>query len=244
MVGAGQGPRAGLGAGDGAGGTAAAGPGRDPDPGPLRQAGRGADLQAGLRVSSAGLLAGPGRWPYWHCPSRCGTSRCWSEPTPPPRPTPSPTSWPAATLRFRSGSTATSASSERSSGCPSRHGSPPWTPTADPARVPGSLSSVRPAVGPAAALLTDAPDRSRPARLPAGCGPFHGSRAAAAWRLGQVREFGAYQAGFRANSLRGVGSLYPNLSRTCAACRYPSSSMRSKPSASATRSIRLNAKQT
>ena len=57
-------------------------------------------------------------------------------------------------------------------------------------------------------------------------------------------EVRAYQAGFRANSLRGVGSLYPNLSRTCAACRYPSSSMRSKPSASATRSIRLNAKQT
>ena len=41
-----------------------------------------------------------------------------------------------------------------------------------------------------------------------------------------------------------AGSLYPNLSRTCAAWRYPSSSMRSKPSASATRSIRLNAKQT
>src|SRR5512132_1214858 len=95
-------------------------------------------------------------------------------------------------------------------------------------------------------LLTDSHGRSRPARLPAGYGPcpkFQPSSAATV-RLGSRSGVRAYQARFRANSLRGAGSVYPNLSRTCAPCRYPSSSMRSKPSASATRSIRLNAKQT
>ena len=61
---------------------------------------------------------------------------------------------------------------------------------------------------------------------------------------GRVGECGPYQAGLRASSPSGGGSLYPTLSRTRAPRRYPFSSMRLKPSASETRSIRLNAKHT
>src|SRR6266700_3315070 len=99
--------------------AAAAGHGRDPCRHALRQA---------------------GRWRCWPCPSQPAGGRSWSAPTPPAPPTPSSTSSSAATFGSRSGSTATIVSNRRSWICPSRHGSPPWTPTADPAGVPGSPS--------------------------------------------------------------------------------------------------------
>jgi hypothetical protein len=147
VVGAGQGPRARLGTGCGPSGAAAAGHGRDPCRGALRQAGRGADLQAGLRVSPAWLLAGPRRWHRGgaghdpaarQCrvqhrsrpcegagdgaagPSQPAGGRSWSAPTPPAPPTPSSTYSSAATFGARSGSTATSVSNRRSWICPSR----------------------------------------------------------------------------------------------------------------------------
>jgi hypothetical protein len=51
--------------------------------------------------------------------------------------------WPTscvASCGFRSGSTSPSRSARQSWPCPSRHGSPPWTPTAGPAGAPGPPS--------------------------------------------------------------------------------------------------------